>query len=206
MLDLFHDGGPFMWPLLITLVFGIAVIFERFWALARASINTRKFLQRIKVALREEGITAAQEICANTRGPVASIFHAGLMRVDRGLEQVEKAIENAGTIEMSFLEKGLVWLATVANIAPLLGFLGTVSGMIGAFASIAEAGDVNASIVASGISEALITTASGLAIAIPIQAAHNYFVARVDRLVIDMEESANDLIDYLIEMEMEKTA
>jgi biopolymer transport protein ExbB len=128
------------------------------------------------------------------------------MRVDRGLEHVEKAIENAGTIEMSFLEKGLVWLATVANIAPMLGFLGTVSGMISAFASIAAAGDVNATIVASGISEALITTASGLAIAIPVQAAHNYFVSRIDRLIIDMEESANDLIDYLIEMEMEKTA
>jgi len=206
MLDLFYDGGWAMYPLLATLVFGLAVIFERFWALSRASINTRKFLQNIKVALRDEGITAAQEICASTRGPVASIFHAGLVRIDRGLEQVEKAIENAGTIEMSFLEKGLVWLATVANIAPMLGFLGTVSGMIGAFASIAEAGDVNATIVASGISEALITTATGLAIAIPIQAAHNYFVSRVDRLIIDMEESANDLIDYLIEMEMEKTA
>jgi len=206
MLDLFYDGGPFMYPLLITLILGLGVIFERFWALGRASINTRKFLQRIKVTLREEGITAAQEICANTRGPVASIFHAGLMRVDRGLEHVEKAIENAGTIEMSFLEKGLVWLATVANIAPMLGFLGTVSGMISAFASIAAAGDVNATIVASGISEALITTASGLAIAIPVQAAHNYFVSRIDRLIIDMEESANDLIDYLIEMEMEKTA
>jgi biopolymer transport protein ExbB len=206
MLDLFYDGGWAMYPLLFTLIIGLAVIFERLFSLSRASINTRKFLQRIKVALREEGITAAQEICANTRGPVASIFHAGLMRVDRGLEQVEKAIENAGTIEMSFLERGLVWLATVANIAPMLGFLGTVSGMISAFAAIAEAGDVNATIVASGISEALITTASGLAIAIPIQAMHNYFVSRVDRLVIDMEESANDLIDYLIEMEMEKTA
>ena len=205
MLDLFYDGGWAMYPLLATLVFGLAVIFERFWVLSRASINTRKFLQRIKVALRDEGITTAQEICASTRGPVASIFHAGLVRVDRGLEQVEKAIENAGTIEMSFLEKGLVWLATVANIAPMLGFLGTVSGMIGAFASIAEAGDVNATIVAGGISEALITTATGLAIAIPIQASHNYFVSRVDRLIIDMEESANDLIDYLIEMEMEKT-
>ncbi len=206
MLDLFYDGGPFMYPLLITLIFGMGVIFERFWALARASINTRKFLQQIKIALREEGISTAQEICASTRGPVASIFHAGLMRVDRGLEHVEKAIENAGTIEMSFLERGLVWLATVANIAPMLGFLGTVSGMIGAFASIAAAGDVNATIVASGISEALITTATGLAIAIPVQAAHNYFVSRIDRLIIDMEESANDLIDYLIEMEMEKTA
>lgn len=206
MLDLFYDGGPFMYPLLLTLIFGMGVILERLWALSRASINTRKFLQGIKIALREEGITTAQEICASTRGPVASIFHAGLMRVDRGLEHVEKAIENAGTIEMSFLEKGLVWLATVANIAPMLGFLGTVSGMIGAFASIAAAGDVNATIVASGISEALITTATGLAIAIPVQAAHNYFVMRIDRLIIDMEESANDLIDYLIEMEMEKTA
>ncbi len=206
MLDFFYAGKWAMWPLLAILVVGMAVIFERFFALSRASINTRKFLQNIKIALREEGITSAQEICANTRGPVASIFHAGLMRVDRGLEQVEKAIENAGTIEMSFLERGLVWLATISNIAPMLGFLGTVSGMISAFRSIAIAGDVNATIVASGISEALITTASGLAIAIPVQAFHNFFVSRIDRLIIDMEESANDLIDYLIEMEMEKTA
>ena len=206
MLDLFYSGGPFMYPLLVTLLLGLAVAFERFWALSRASINTRKFLQRIKIALKEEGITAAQELCANTRGPVAAIFHAGLMRVDRGLEHVEKAIENAGTIEMSFLEKGLVWLATVANIAPMLGFLGTVSGMINAFTAIAEAGDIEPTLVASGISEALITTASGLAIAIPIQAFHNYFVSRIDRLIIDMEESANDLIDFLVEMEMQKTA
>jgi biopolymer transport protein ExbB len=206
MLELFYSGGPFMYPLLISLLLGLAVAFERLWAISRASINTRKFLQRIKVALKEEGITAAQEVCANTRGPVAAIFHAGLMRVDRGLEHVEKAIENAGTIEMSFLEKGLVWLATIANIAPMLGFLGTVSGMISAFAAIAEAGDIEPSIVASGISEALITTASGLAIAIPIQAFHNFFVSRIDRLIIDMEESANDLIDFLIDMEMEATA
>ena len=206
MLDLFYQGGPFMYPLLLTLLLGLAVAFERFWALSRASINTRKFLQRIKIALKEEGITAAQELCANTRGPVAAIFHAGLMRVDRGLEHVEKAIENAGTIEMSFLEKGLVWLATVANIAPMLGFLGTVSGMIAAFQTIAEAGDIEPTMVASGISEALITTASGLTIAIPIQAFHNYFVSRIDRLIIDMEESANDLIDFLVEMEMQKTA
>jgi biopolymer transport protein ExbB len=206
MLQLFYDGGIFMYPLLACLLLGLAIAFERLWAISRASINTRKFLQRIKIALKEEGITAAQEICANTRGPVAAIFHAGLMRVDRGLEHVEKAIENAGTIEMSFLEKGLVWLATIANIAPMLGFLGTVSGMISAFAAIAEAGDIEPSIVASGISEALITTASGLAIAIPIQAFHNFFVSRIDRLIIDMEESANDLIDFLIDMEMQATA
>jgi len=206
MLELFYAGGWAMYPLLACLLLGLAVAFERLWAISRASINTRKFLQRIKIALKEEGITAAQEICANTRGPVAAIFHAGLMRVDRGLEHVEKAIENAGTIEMSFLEKGLVWLATIANIAPMLGFLGTVSGMIGAFAAIAEAGDIEPSIVADGISEALITTASGLAIAIPIQSFHNFFVSRIDRLIIDMEESANDLIDFLIEMEMEATA
>ena len=206
MYQLFLDGGPFMYPLLASLLIGLAFSLERMWALGHASINTRKFLQQIKIALREEGITSAQEICANTRGPVAAIFHAGLMRVDRGLEHVEKAIENAGTIEMSFLEKGLIWLATVSNVAPMLGFLGTVSGMIGAFASIAEAGDINPSIVGADISEALITTATGLTIAIPIQAFHNYFVSRIDRLIIDMEESANDLIDFLIELEMEKTA
>jgi biopolymer transport protein ExbB len=206
MVELFIKGGPFMWPLLFALIVGIAVAFVKFWALTRASINTRKFLAKIKGALSTGGVDAATEICVNTRGPVASIFHAGLLRAGRGVEHVEKAIEGAATIEMAFLERGMVWLATVANIAPLLGFLGTVSGMIKAFEAIALAGDIEPSLVASGISEALITTASGLAIAIPIQALHNFFVSRIDKLIIEMEESSSDLVDTLTEIEQRSGA
>ena len=198
MVELFFKGGPFMYPLLLMLLFGIAVSFERLWSLTRSSINTREFFAEVQEALRQRGPEGAAEVCSNTRGPVASVLHAGLLRLDRGLVHVEKAIEEAGAIEMAFLEKGMVWLATVANIAPLLGFLGTVSGMIGAFDAIAKAGDVEPSIVAAGISEALITTASGLVIAIPIQAFHNFFISKIDKIIIDMQESSNQFVDELI--------
>lgn len=200
MVELFIKGKLFMWPLLALAIIGVAFIFERLWTLSRATINTRKFLNKVTAALKEGGVTAAADECARTRGPIASIFHAGLMKADRGVSEVEKAIESAGSIEMSFLERGLVWLATIANIAPMLGFLGTVSGMINAFEAIARAGDIEPSLVASGISEALITTATGLAIAIPIQAAHNFFVSKIDKLVLDMEESSTVLLDTLVEM------
>lgn len=199
MVELFFKGGPFMYPLLLMLLFGIAVSFERLWSLTRSSINTREFFAEVQEALRQRGPEGAAEVCSNTRGPVASVLHAGLLRLDRGLAHVEKAIEESGAIEMAFLEKGMVWLATVANIAPLLGFLGTVSGMIGAFDAIAKAGDVEPSIVAAGISEALITTASGLVIAIPIQAFHNFFISKIDKIIIDMQESSNQFVDELIQ-------
>jgi len=206
-LDLFNDGGTFMWPILACLVFGIAVSLERAWTLSRASVNTRKFLASIKKALTEGGIQGATDVCANTRGPVASIFHAGLLRVDRGIEHVEKAIMNAGSIEMAFLEKGLVWLATVISVAPMLGFLGTVWGMVEAFRAIAAANDISPSIVADGISTALLTTMFGLVVAIFIQIVNNYFISRIDQLIVDMEESSVDLVDTLIEMErVKKTA
>ncbi len=205
-LDLFNDGGGFMWPILACLVFGIAVSLERVWTLSRASVNTRKFLASIKKALNEGGIQKATDVCANTRGPVASIFHAGLLRVDRGIEHVEKAIMNAGSIEMAFLEKGLVWLATVISVAPMLGFLGTVWGMVEAFRAIEAANDISPSIVAGGISTALLTTMFGLVVAIIIQIVNNYFISRVDQLIVDMEESSVDLVDTLIEMERSKKA
>ena len=204
MVELFNKGGPFMWPLLFSLVIGIAVIFERLWTLSRASINTKKFMGQVQEALERDGVEGAVNVCANTRGPIASIFHAGLLRLDRGLESVARAIEDAGSIEMAFLERGMIWLATIANVAPMLGFLGTVSGMIKAFEAIARAGDVEPSLVASGISEALITTATGLTIAIPIQAFHNYFVSRIDKIVIDMEESSSALVDTLVQMGLAK--
>ena len=121
MVQLFVDGGTLMWPILFFFILGVAISLERVWTLSRASINTRKFLARIKTALNEGGIEAAKEVCENTRGPLASIFHAGLSRSDTGIEQVEKSIMNAGSIEMAFLERGLIWLATVVSVAPMLG-------------------------------------------------------------------------------------
>ena len=195
-----------MWPLLLMLFFGLVVAFERFYTLSKAQINTKDFFTQVQEALKQGGPEAAAEVCSNTRGPVASVLHAGLLRLDRGLDHVEKAIGESGAVEMAFLEKGMVWLSTVANIAPLLGFLGTVSGMIGAFESIAAAGDVEPSIVASGISEALITTAAGLVIAIPIQAFHNYFVSKIDKIIIDMQESSTQFVEELVQLGYGKDA
>ncbi|MBN1999724.1 MotA/TolQ/ExbB proton channel family protein [candidate division KSB1 bacterium] len=204
MVQMFNDGGIFMWPILILFIIGVAISFERLVTLLRASINTRKFLAKVRNALAEGGVDAAAQVCENTRGPVASIFHAGLSRAERGIEHVEKAVGNAGTIEMAFLERGLVWLATITSIAPMLGFTGTVQGMIQAFDAIAAANDISPTIVATGISVALLTTLFGLVVAIIIQTFHNFFVSRIDKLIIDMEESSNELVDALIAMEKNK--
>ncbi len=204
MVDLFIKGGTMMWPILGFFILGLAITLERLWSLTRASVNTRRFLSKIQTALKEGGIEAAKEVCENTRGPVASIFHAGLSRADHGIEQVEKAIMNAGSIEMAFLERGLIWLATVVSVAPMLGFTGTVWGMIIAFDDIAKANDISPSIVANGISVALLTTLFGLIVAIIIQFFHNLFVSRIDKLIIDMEESSVELVDSLIELERVK--
>jgi biopolymer transport protein ExbB len=201
MVEYFIQGGEFMWPILILLVFGVAISIERFISLTRASVNTRKFLARVTSALDKGGTDAAIEVCQKTKGPVASIFHAGLLRADRGTEHVEKAITNAGSIEMAFLERGLIWLSTVITLAPMLGFTGTVRGMIVAFDDIKRANDISPSIVAEGISVALLTTLFGLIVAIIIKIFHNYFVSKVDRLVIDMEETSAELVDHLVERE-----
>jgi biopolymer transport protein ExbB len=205
MVELFLKGGSFMWPLLGLLIIGLMFTLERMWTLTRASVNTRKFILQVRKAINEGGTEAASEVCANTRGPVAAVFHAGLMRADRGLEHIEKAIMTAGSIEMAFLEKNLVWLSTIIALAPMLGFTGTVSGMIKSFEDVAKANDISPSIVASGISEALLTTLFGLIVAMIIQVFHNFFVSRVDKLVIDMEEGSVEFIDAIDEMEAGKT-
>ncbi len=199
MVEYFIAGGTFMWPILVCLVFGVAISVERFISLTRASVNTRKFLAQVTGALDKGGTNEAIEICQKTKGPVASIFHAGLIRADRGLEHVEKAITNAGSIEMAFLERGLIWLSTFITIAPMLGFTGTVFGMVRAFDDIKNANDISPSIVADGISVALLTTLFGLIVAIILQVFHNYFISKVDRLVIDMEETSAELVDHLVE-------
>ncbi len=204
MVDYFIQGGAFMWPILILLVIGLGFSIERFWTLTRASINTRKFLAKLHNALQEGGIEGAAAECEKTPGPVASILHAGLSRADKGLEYVEKAISNAGSIEMAFLERGMVVLTTVIVIAPLLGFTGTVSGMVTAFNAIKVKNDISPNIVAGGISQALLTTLFGLVVAMIIQVLYNYFSSRIDKLIIDREESSVELMDALVEMQDKK--
>jgi biopolymer transport protein ExbB len=204
MVRYFLEGGPFMWPILALLVVGLGFVIERFWTLTRASVNTRKFLSKIKLALDEGGVAAAMEECEKTPGPVASIFHAGLSRTEKGIEHVEKSITSAGSLEMAFLERGMVVLSTVIVLAPMLGFTGTVSGMVKAFDDIKKLNDISPSIVAGGISQALLTTLFGLIVAMIIQVFNNFFMSRIDKLIIDMEESSVELIDTLMDLEDKK--
>lgn len=198
IVEKFNEGGEFMWPVLIALILGLAIFLERIITLNLADINTRKFVLDVQQALQEGGIPAAQELCAKTRGPVASVFQAGLMRADEGIDAAEKAITTYGSIEMSFLERGLVWLSLFIAIAPLLGFLGTVVGMIEAFDAIEAAADISPSLVAGGIKVALLTTAGGLLAGIILQIGYNYCVSKIDRLISDMEESSITLIDSIV--------
>lgn len=204
MVEYFYNGGPFMWPILILLVFGLAFVLERAYSLLMSSVNTKKFYNEIESTLEDEGVDAAVELCDQTRGPVAEIFHAGLSRLNRGLDQVEKAIQNSGAVEMAFLEKNMIWLNAVVTIAPMLGFTGTVAGMITAFDAIAAANDISPAVVAGGISQALLTTAFGLIVAMIIQIFQNFFVSRIDRLILNMEEHSVQLIDRLYDMEADK--
>ncbi len=197
----FNEGGDFMWPVLIILIVGLAIAFERVISLNRADVNTRKFIVTVKGALEEGGVSSAEEVCANTRGPVASVFQAGLLRVDEGIEAVEKAVVAYGSIEMSFLERGLVWLSLFIALAPMFGFLGTVIGMVAAFDAIEAAGDISPSLVARGIKIALLTTVFGLIVAIILQFFYNYAVSKIDRIVVDMEEASIELIDSLLLMQ-----
>ncbi len=200
----FIAGKGFMWPILACLVLGLAFSFERLWTLTRAKTNTKQFIVKVKKALNEGGVESAKRVCENSRGPIASVFYAGLLRADEGLDAAEKAIIAYGGIEMGFLERGLIWISTFITIAPMLGFTGTVQGMIEAFDAIKEAAQISPAVVAGGISVALLTTLFGLVVAIILQVFYNYFVSRIDRLVGDMEESSIELIDALYEIKQKK--
>ena len=192
------DATGFMrWPLAFCLVLGIIVIIIKFIDLTLKAVRTKKILKEVDELLTQQRIREAIDLTRDTNAPAANILYAGLERHEEGTDRVMKAIENQGLIEMSKLESWLVVLATLTNIAPLLGFLGTVIGMILAFQSIEAAGEVEATLVAGGIKVALLTTAAGLMIAIPVSIGHNYFVAKIDSLVIDMEESAQKMVDTL---------
>ena len=201
MVSIWEDGGFMMWPLGTALAIGIVIIIWKLIDLSITSSRTKKVLRAVDERLAARDVHGAMEAARESNTPAGKILLAGLERHHEGSERVMKAIENVGLIQMAGLESGLVWLATIANVAPLLGFLGTVIGMFQAFANIEAAGEVEATLGASGIKVALITTAAGLTIAIPINIMHNYFVTKVDRLVIDMEESAQKMIDTLQEIE-----
>jgi len=204
MVYYFLEGGAFMWPILMTLIFGLAFVIERAYSLMMSGVDSQKFYDEITSTVQEKGIEKTVSICKQTDGPIAAIFHAGLIKIDRGLGDVEKGIENAGAIEMAFLEKNMIWLNAVITVAPMLGFTGTVVGMIGAFDAIKAANDISPAVVAGGISQALLTTAFGLIVAMIIQVFQNVFVSRIDKLVLDMEEQSNRFMDFFYDLDKKK--
>ena len=201
----FIEGGAgFMGAVLLTLIFGLALVFERVIYLSLASTNTDKLLLDVEAALDSGGVEAAKEICRNTRGPVASIFYQGLDRADQGIDVVEKSVVSYGSVQMGLLEKNLSWISLFISVAPMLGFMGTVIGMIEAFDQIQIQGDVSPTAVAGGIKIALITTVTGLIVAIILQFFYNYLVSKIDGIVNKMEDASISLVDLMVKQSIKK--
>jgi biopolymer transport protein ExbB len=201
----FIEGGwQFMGAVLLCLIIGLAISIERIITLNLATTNTDKLLQNVEDALSSGGIDAAKEVTKNTRGPVASIFTQGLMRIGEGIDMVEKSIIAYGSVEMGKLEKGLVWVSLFISLAPMLGFMGTVIGMIEAFDAIEAAGDISPQIVANGIKVALLTTVAGLIVGVILQVFYNYLVSKIDGLVNNMEDASISFVDILVQHEESK--
>lgn len=197
-----NNGGPVMWPILLCSILGVAVAIERWLVLRGAHINVNEFLAKLRKSLLvNKSVRDGIKVCEQYRGPLASIMKAGLLKYGQPKEDVQKTIETAAIHEMSRLEKRLMILATVVTVAPLLGFLGTVTGMINSFDALAAQGLSNPGAVAAGISEALITTAAGLIVALPIQLAYNYFTSQINKTVREIETSTNMLLETFGEME-----
>lgn len=204
LLTLFADGGLMMYPLVICSLIALGVIIAKAWTLWSAHAGAQRVLAEVDEAARAGRLDEAMRIAAATPGPTAAILMAGLRRIKQGTirsGEVDLAVSTTGAIELSFLERGLVILATIANVAPLMGFLGTVAGMILAFDAIAKAGDVNPTLVAGGIKVALLTTAAGLVIAIPVNVGYNFFVTRIDVLIMEMESGAQRILNIAWDME-----
>ena len=194
----FIEGGPsFMGIVLICLILGLAISIERIIYLNLSTTDTDKLTSEVEAALKSGGVEAAKEVCRNTKGPVASIFYQGLDRAKDGVDSAEKSIVAYGGVQMGLLEKGLSWISLFIALAPMLGFMGTVIGMITAFDKIEAAGDMQPSLVAGGIKVALLTTVFGLIVAIILQVFYNYIVAKIDSIVNDMEDASITLIDIL---------
>jgi len=194
----FIEGGPeFMGIVLLTLIFGLAIAIERIIYLTLSATNTKKLLAEIDGALKSGGIEKAKDICRETRGPVASIFYQGLLRYDQGVDEVEKSIVAYGSVITGRLESGVSWISLFIALAPMLGFMGTVIGMIQAFDDIAAAGDISPQIVATGIKVALLTTVFGLIVAMILQIFYNYIISKIDSLVNDMEDTSISFMDMI---------
>ncbi len=195
----FIEGGPgFMGIVLLALILGLAIAIERIIFLNLSTTNSKKLVQNVEDALASGGVEAAKEVCRNTKGPVASIFYQGLDRTDEGIEAAEKAVVAYGGVQMGQLEKNVSWISLFIALAPMLGFMGTVIGMIQAFDKIEAAGDMQPSLVAGGIKVALLTTVFGLIVAIILQIFYNYIIAKIDAIVNDMEDASISLMDLLI--------
>jgi len=196
----FIEGGAgFMSTVLLCLIFGLAIAIERVIYLNLSAIDHKKLLIKVEEALQSGGVDAAKEICRTTRGPIASIFYQGFDRFDQGVDVVEKSIVSYGSVQMGLLEKGLSWLSLFIGLAPMLGFMGTVIGMISAFDQIQAAGDISPTVVAGGIKIALITTVTGLIVAMILQVFYNYCISKVDSIVNNMEDASVSLLDIIVE-------
>ena len=194
----FIEGGAgFMSLIIICLIIGLALSVERILYLTFSKVNAKKLVAKIEEALAKGGIEEAKKVCRETRGPVASIFYQGLLRYDQGIDVVEKTVVSYGSVQMSEMENGLSWISLFIALAPSLGFLGTVIGMVNAFDAIQAAGDISPNVVAGGMKVALITTIGGLIVAMILQVFYNYILAKIDSITIDMEDSSICLIDVL---------
>lgn len=204
----FIEGDPqFMAPILLCLILGLAISIERIIFLNLATTNTRRLAERVEDALNSGGVEAAMDVCRDTKGPVASIYYQGLSRVEtEGVDAAEKAVVAYGGVQMGQLEKNVSWISLFIALAPMLGFLGTVIGMILAFDKIEAAGDMNPTLVAGGIKVALLTTVFGLIVAIILQVFYNYIIAKIDRIVNDMENASILLVDMMVEYKSKKQA
>ena len=198
LMQKFLEGGwGWMLPVLVCLIIGLAIAIERMLYLSFSNINTKKFIEKFSETLNGQGVEAAKDLCRNTKGPVASIYYQGLDRYDQGLDAVEKAVVSYGSVQTGQMESGLSWIGLFIALAPMLGFMGTVVGMIEAFDQIQAAGDISPTVVAGGIKVALLTTLMGLIAAVILQLFYNYIISKIDNLVNAMEDASITLVDIL---------
>ena len=198
LMQKFLEGGwGWMLPVLVCLVIGLAVAIERMLFLSFSNINTKKFIESFEKTLNEQGVEAAKDLCRNTKGPVASIYYQGLDRLDQGMDAVEKAVVSYGSVQTGQMESGLSWIGLFIALSPMLGFMGTVVGMIEAFDQIQAMGDISPTVVAGGIKVALLTTLMGLIAAVILQLFYNYIISKIDNLVNAMEDASITLVDIL---------
>lgn len=198
LMQKFLEGGwGWMLPVLLCLILGLAIAIERILYLSLSTINTKKFIAAVEEALQNGGIDAAKELCRNTKGPIASIYYQGLDRYNQGLDAVEKSVVSYGSVQTGQMESGLSWIGLFIALSPMLGFMGTVVGMIGAFDAIQAAGDISPTLVAGGIKVALLTTLMGLIAAVILQLFYSYIISKIDGIVNDMEDASIILMDML---------